>query len=168
MLLIIILKEKKRMIQYITKDITTVKSGVVAHGTNCLGAMGSGVALAIRKAWQQVYREYSLYCQLFKQPNHSSDELLGTVQTVEINHMLYVANCFTQSSYGRDGNVYADVDAVEECLGNAISFAKHKGLSLYMPKIGCGLGGLNWENDVEPILSKLVEEENVTVFVCDI
>jgi hypothetical protein len=34
-----------------------------------------------------------------------------------------------------------------------------------IPKIGCGLGRLNWENDVLPIIENIFDQENITVEV---
>jgi hypothetical protein len=41
-------------------------------------------------------------------------------------------------------------------------------LPLYMPRIGCGLGGLDWDKDVGPVLEHLAEQLNVQVYVCDL
>ena len=154
------------MIKYINKDITTVTRGVVAHGVNCQGVMGSGVALSIRQKWPVAYRDYKAYCDIFKAPKH---HLLGMVQTVSVEPDVVVANCFSQHKCGNDGQVYADIRAIKEALANVVDYARYMGLPLYFSKIGCGYGGLDWETDVEPILSKLCEEyDDVNIFVCDI
>lgn len=154
------------MIKYINKDITTVTRGIVAHGVNCLGAMGSGVALAIRKSWPIVFFEYVQYCDIFKGPARN---LLGMVQTIDVGNEVIVANCFTQEIYGNDGAVYADIRALEEALENVLAYAQHKNMPIYLPKIGCGLGGLDWDTQVEPILIRLGEEyEDINIFICDI
>jgi len=72
------------MISIIKKDVTTVTKGVVAHGVNCQGAMGSGVAGAIRRKWPSVFIEYASYHINLLNPA----EALGTVQTVKLKKML--------------------------------------------------------------------------------
>ena len=48
-------------------------------------------------------------------------------------------------------------------------FAKAHTINLYMPKIGCGLGGLSWTHAVKPLVSRLaVYYQDVNIFVCDI
>ena len=48
---------------FIQKDITTERHGLIIHGVNCQGVMGSGVALAIRNKWPVVYDEYKKHRQ---------------------------------------------------------------------------------------------------------
>jgi O-acetyl-ADP-ribose deacetylase (regulator of RNase III) len=154
------------MIKYITKDITTVQVGVVAHGCNCLGLMGSGVALAVRKKWPAAFAQYRQLVSAYNDPS----ELLGIAQIVKAFPPadLYVANCFTQVSCGTD-KVHAKRAAIYESLANAASFAELNELPLYLPKIGCGLGGLVWDNDVVYIIESIADEyPDVNIYVCDI
>ena len=81
---------------------------------------------------------------------------------------LFVANLFTQLTYGRKKMVYASVDAIDEAIGQCIIFCREMQLPLYMPRIGCGLGGLNWDTDVLPLVEKYAAFNGVPVFVCDL
>ena len=36
-------------------DLLEIPSGVICHQVNCIGAMGAGLALQIRKKWSIVY-----------------------------------------------------------------------------------------------------------------
>lgn len=153
-------------LQYIIKNITSVTSGVVAHGTNTLGVMGSGAALYIKNKWPKAFVEYAKLCA--KHDSYTG-ELLGVTQTVEITPSLYVANCFTQAQFGRDGKAYAQLPAIEESVAGAIAFSKFVNLPLYLPKIGGGLGGLDFDKDVRPVIEQLSEDEpTVDIFVCDL
>ena len=146
------------VLDIINKDITTVTSGIVAHGTNTQLAFGSGVAGAIRKKWPRVYAVFM---------DTKSANRLGNVTPVDVSPFLTVLNCYTQDSYGYDGKKYADLGAVKNCLTTAFILAEHKGLALHMPKIGCGLGGLEW-SDVEPIIEALMVEYPVEVNIYEI
>lgn len=155
------------MITYIKKDITTVDRGIIAHGCNARGVQGSGVAAAIRKTWPSEFDAYHTLCNDFKDRALS---LLGYVQLVEVGEdvgTLYVANIITQLNYGRDGQVYADIDAVKDGLTRVIREARSLELPLYMPRIGCGLGGLDWDSQVGPILEQL-NSKDVEIYVCDL
>ena len=33
------------------------------------------------------------------------------------------------------------------------------------PKLGCGLGGLNWSNDVQPLMHKYLNQVKIPVFM---
>ena len=144
------------------KDITTVQGpGVIAHGVNCQNTMGSGVAKALYSKWPTVKTKY-----------HESSNLmgLGMVHSIEVEPDLWVSNCFTQEYYGRDGGRYASPDAIEEALEQVIGFVQSRSLPpvIHLPLIGCGLGGLNFETDVEPILQRLEKKSDVEFVVCNV
>ncbi len=79
------------------------------------------------------------------------DELLGEVDVVNVATDLYVVNGFTQHLYGYDKGKYAKPEAIESVLATSLMLANLLKVDLYVPKIGCGRGGLSWEHDVEPI-----------------
>lgn len=158
---------------YIKHDVTNTILGVVAHGCNCQGVMGSGVAKAVRQKWPTVYERYHQFVDHFKKQGHPTSELLGMSQILNVGHptledpnSLFVANMFTQDRYGNDGKVYADLNAIEKALALTMSFCRGADLPLYMPQVGCGLGGLSWGDDVEPVVRRLQSEYDVPVYVC--
>lgn len=151
------------MYSYATKNISTIDHGVVGHGVNCQGVMASGVAAAIRATWP---RAYEVYMSAFDGRPQSKPEMLGSVQIIEITPSLFVVNMFTQVFYGRDYKQYASEDAIARALIKACSFANTKELPLYIPKIGCGLGGLDWDDQVEPIVNHVADRLTTDVVVC--
>lgn len=88
---------------------------VIAHQVNCVGVMGSGVALAIRNKYPRVYAEYLEFCNREKR---NGNELLGQVQLVEIpNDNLLVANLFGQKTYSSEPGVRStSYDGVYESM----------------------------------------------------
>lgn len=150
------------MINYINKDITTVVMGVIAHGVNCQGKMGSGVAKALRAKWPVIYETYSLLPK--------GKPMLGRSNLVRVGPRdeLFVVNCYTQLFYGYGGGKYADPKAIDTSLWDAYMWADYYHLPLYMPKIGAGLGGLDWEKDVEPIVEHAdTTWSRVDTYVCE-
>jgi len=152
------------MIEEIQKDITTVEDGVILHGCNCSGnAYNAGVAGAIRRKWPFAYESYK--------ENGGGKHLLGTTEFLlnGDNIPLVVANGYTQVNYGSDGQRYASLDAVKSCVLAAIEYADVFEKDLYLPKIGCGLGGLSWEDEVKPIIEMASREfSGVNIFICDL
>ncbi len=145
---------------YLEKDITTVQApALIAHGVNCSDAMGSGVARAIYMKWPTVKAMY-----------HSEGSMrLGDAQFVEVEDGLIVANCFTQADYGRDGERYASPAALREALTLVAYGACDLDLDkVYMPRIGSGLGGLDWEEDVVPVLLEIEKYISMNFVVCDV
>lgn len=144
--------------QIIKQDITKIDNGVICHGVNCQGVMGSGVAKSIRDKWPVVYSEFK--------NNGTGRIMLGTSQIVEIEHgSLYIANCYTQEFYGRERKRYASVSAIQTALDEVLRFAVPKGLKVYSPMIGCGLGGLTW-GEVKSVYSVLEQTHKISITVC--
>lgn len=207
------------IIKELEGDVTSPSVGIIGHGVNCQGVMGSGVALTIRQKFPKAYEAYLELCA------QTSDRtnLLGTTQLVEVGPGLYVANMFTQFNYGRNGGPYANIQAVREAcaqldhkrqqlivaqhadevdaikqrvrelFGEAadltptsdrsmfvhkyvehIVAAVHRAyksdeettsyqLPVYLPLIGCGLGGLQWEA-VRPAIDSHTGLTPVTIY----
>lgn len=151
------------MIEYRKGDLLGVTEGVIAHGVNCQGVMGSGVALAIKKKYPRVFKYYNILCESEKT---DTKKLLGRtliVRAKEDESTPMVANCFTQNFYGTDKR-HVNYEAVAESFA---SLYKHYNTSenpdmiLHIPKIGAGLGGGNWE-----IISRIIEDEYKGKIIC--
>lgn len=152
------------MITYETKNLITVTEGIIIHGCNAQGAMGSGVAGALRRQWPEIYKSYSKMVAMRK------TDCLGMVDTVWIpeHPRLVVMNAITQEYFGSDGNRYADLNAIDKTMRYACNFAGGY-LPVYTPKIGCGLGGCKWEEEVKPLFERISEDlPHQEIIVCDI
>lgn len=129
---------------------TANPGNVIAHGVNCQGVMGSGVAKLIREEFPNVYQAYIGFCIIGQVP----EKLLGKTQFVTLKNNVIVANCFTQLNYGRDGKRYVSYDAVDSCMEELAIESKQMGLHINFPFIGAGLGGGN------PDIIKLIMEDH--------
>lgn len=159
-------------LNYLTKDLTTVTKGVVVHGVNCKGVQGSGVALALKTKWPQIFPGYKDMCNAYAD---KTKELVGATHFVTIRDKeLIVGNLFTQQTFGPQPGYgeqirYADPDAIERGLMMAAGIAVANKLPLYTPEIGCLRGGLSWEADVKPIVERVAAAyPDLEIFVCDI
>lgn len=150
------------MIEYIEKDVTTVGMGIVAHGVNCQHKMASGVAKAIRNKWPIAYERYMA--------NPKGSTMLGTTHLISVDDQdsLWVANCYTQVFYGYGGGKYADADAIGRCMESLCMYADIYMIPIFMPRIGCGLGGLKWEEVLPKIEEANKQFERVTIYICDL
>lgn len=133
------------IVKYIKGDILDTHCKYIAHGVNCQGKMGSGVAKAIYTRYPLVKKEYLHSCPKPK------PELLGTFEIVVVdkNKRKYVFNCFTQENYGYDGKQYVSYGAIMSIFKELAGLQK----SIAIPKIGCGLGGGDWD-----IVSTIIDE----------
>jgi O-acetyl-ADP-ribose deacetylase (regulator of RNase III) len=155
--------------QVVTKDILTVEKGIICQQVNCQGAMGSGIAKAIRDKWPIVYESYRDYVRLHKSKGVS---VLGNMDAVNVSdydandkclNNKWVANLFGQEFYGNDGKQYTSYEAFDNALSVLASFCIHKKYpDVYFPYlIGCGLGGGDWK-----IVSKMIEFYFPNAIIC--
>jgi O-acetyl-ADP-ribose deacetylase (regulator of RNase III) len=143
---------KAAPLKYVQQNITTVTEGVVGHQVNCRRAMNSGVARAIRQWQPAVFDEYVKYCR-----GKTEQGLLGKCHIVPIDEYedLFVANIFGQGDFGYDGGLYTDLKALEQGLNDMYFFAHLFTMPVYLPKIGSGLGGADWDTEVAPIIERI-------------
>ena len=133
------------MIRYVQGDLLASNLEVIAHGCNCRGVMGSGIARQIRAKWPNVYEVYKLKHQVMGLE-------LGTILPIRTLDGRLVVNCMTQQSFGGDGQQYMDYDAIERCIAAMDHQVRDWGAAeIGMPKIGAGLGGGDWDR-IEDII----------------
>lgn len=158
--------------EYRKQDITTIEGpAIIIHGVNCQGKMGSGVAKAISDKWPAVKEEYLRSHDITFSGNRI-DRIpcqLGDVEYIEANSIndIYVVNCYTQEFYGYDGKKYADLSAIRTCIDMVCRIYGYD-RNIFSPKIGCGLGGLDWETEVKPIYEEIEKQHPVNFIICEI
>lgn len=128
----------KEILGDILTPVTNDEAVVVCQQVNCCGVMGAGLARQIKNRFPYVYSAYLKKCR-------EEENNLGTVQIVSCVYSAgyIIANCFGQDNFGTDKQ-YTDYEALRKCfiyLNNAFS-----NTTIRIPyKIGCGLGGGDWE-----------------------
>jgi O-acetyl-ADP-ribose deacetylase (regulator of RNase III) len=144
------------MVKYVKGDLFETDRDIIAHGCNCRGGYGSGVAYTMAKTYP---RAKLLYLEKYDEDGWD----LGDVQMVLQRDNKYVANCATQDQFMPRGVCHADYSSIRICMEKVKKFAKDKGLSVAMPKIGAGLAGGDW-NLIEKILEEVFVDYEVTVY----
>lgn len=127
-----------------------------AHGCNCSGAMGKGIAIQFKEKFPLMYAEYKNLCNARKFN-------LGDVFKYNYGKG-YIFNLGTQKTW----RTKANIRAIEQALNNMLSIASTEDIrKIALPKIGAGLGGLDW-NDVKRVIDKTaMEYPNVDLFVIE-
>lgn len=147
-------------LKFILGDITKSDANYICHQVNCQGAMGSGVAKAIKDKWPVVYTDYRRFYE-------SNKSLLNEIQIVAVSTEQSVINMFAQEYYGYDRNQYTSYDAFWKCL-NKIKNTVPKGSKIAFPsKIGCCRGGANWKVILTMISEVLESDYNVEIWEYD-
>lgn len=144
------------MIKYIQGDLFGTLSDIIAHGCNCRGVMGSGVAYIVRTKYPKAYEAY-----LDKYDEEGWK--LGEVQFVPVVGGQIIANCATQKDFMPRTIRHANYPAIVHAMTTVKEYAKERGLSIAIPRIGAGLAGGEWsviEKDLEAIFS----DYDITVY----
>lgn len=124
-------------------NILDVTSGIIVHGCNAQGVMGSGVAKQLREKYPEMYAKYkSDITSVF-----DTSESVGAVSWYSLTpgKPFLIASGITQEFYGRDISVkYVSYDAVHSVFMKVFNHALFHNLTVHIPDlIGCGLGGGN-------------------------
>lgn len=134
----------------------------LAHGCNCAGAMGKGIAVEFKRRWPAMYDIYKRKCQ---------DQTFGlgdlfAWQDPASSRVIY--NLGTQKSWRRSkATIPAVEQAVEQAVAQMLVAAKQFGSTqIAMPLIGAGLGGLP-AADVQAILRSAAAQTTIRLIVCE-
>jgi O-acetyl-ADP-ribose deacetylase (regulator of RNase III) len=142
------------MIEEIWGNVLNVEKGIIVHGVNCKGVMGSGIAKEVKERYPELYRVYKSYCS-----GISANYLLGDILPYHVNPDKIIINAFTQLHYGGDECRYVSYDAIEQCFSKINRFCAHlHRLPICFPKIGAGLGGGNWDI-ISTIIDKTLDDK---------
>jgi O-acetyl-ADP-ribose deacetylase (regulator of RNase III) len=147
-------------------DITKCNADIIAHQVNCKFVMGGGVALALRKRWPVVYKNY---IALGEECDKSSEEWLGTCQIVKIDQNRYVANLFGQDKYGYDNKRYTSYDGIYDALTSlAVQMMDNGMKSLAFPyKMSSDRGGADW-NVILAMIESIFKNTNISIEIWEL
>ena len=135
------------------KDFQEDKIKTIVHGCNCYGVMGAGIA-------RQIAMMYPIALDVDRKINAKGEmaeplgnpNRLGTYSEVELSNGQKILNCYTQFEPGRNFEYRALIEVLIQINQN---FA---GEVVGFPRIGCGIGGGNWE-----VVKKLIQEHTPDV-----
>ena len=114
-----------------------------AHGCNCVGAMGKGIALQFKVKFLEMYEQYKALC---KDNKYS----VGDVFRYQYEDG-YIYNLGTQKTWWDK----AELEYIEKSLHKMLEMAENDGVKeIAMPAIGAGLGGRRWD-DIKPLINEV-------------
>ena len=121
------------MITWTEGDLFTCGIPAIAHGVNCSGVMGAGIAVQFRQRYPQMYESYRKRCL-------RGEMKPGDVMPWKHDDGTVIFNLATQALPGPFANPWM----ITAAIGRMITEAYHDfGVTrIAMPMIGCGLGGL--------------------------
>lgn len=134
------------MIHLTSGDMFERAADIRINTVNCVGVMGAGVALAFKQRYPEMFREYARLCkagQMRPGRMHVWKPLDGD----------WIVNFPTKRDW-REPSRYEDIDAG---LADLRAYLKQVApVSVAIPALGCGHGGLEWDR-VRPMIEAALE-----------
>ena len=145
-------------------DISESGANCIVNPVNCVGVMGRGVAKHIKEKFPWSVWPYEELC-------NRGDLVVGNIIAVKLTidseitlrtpTILHVA---TKNHWRGKSRL----NWVESCLISIKKFILRNSVdNIAIPKLGCGLGGLNW-SDVEALFNKHLNLESCVTTIYDL
>jgi O-acetyl-ADP-ribose deacetylase (regulator of RNase III) len=125
-------------------DLITAEVDALVNTVNTEGVMGKGLALQIKKAFPEVFAEYTHACK-------QGSVAIGRMHVVNRSTSpRFVINFPTKKQWRHPSKL----EYIESGLADLIGRVRELGIrSIAVPPLGCGLGGLDWTE----VRSRIVE-----------
>lgn len=140
------------IIEMINEDIFESNADLLVNPVNCMGVMGKGLAKAIADRYPIILHPYKKACR-------SGDLMIGNIQvldTLRDTPPFYIANLPTKNHWKHPSELEYVISGTLALLEWLETHAMSNVTKVAVPALGCGLGGLNWE-EVKPELKELFQ-----------
>lgn len=153
-------------IEYRRGDMFKSGANILVNPVNCKGVSGAGVAKEFAKRFPYATRKYKQdtwmpgFIRFYADVPEPYDT--GSIYDYFISE--HQAICYFATKYHWRNPSH--LDFINEGLHrmSIMLFAFPDWVTIAMPAVGCGLGGLKWE-DVKPLIEDEFRNVNQTVFV---
>jgi O-acetyl-ADP-ribose deacetylase (regulator of RNase III) len=122
----------------------------LVNTVNCVGIMGKGIALQFKKAFPENFKDYEKACE-------KGQVLLGKMFLVNLNRLQnprYIINFPTKKHWHADSRLKDIATGLEDLVRVIKELKIH---SVAIPPLGCGHGGLEW-NEVRHLIEKFLSQ----------
>ncbi len=135
-------KEINGLIRFKTGDLLAEDVEALVNTVNCYGVMGKGIALQFKERFPDNFLAYAEACERGEvRPGR-----MFVFETGAPAGPRFIIN-FPTKRHWRYPSRMGDIETGLDDLARVIQ--EHRIRSIAMPALGCGLGGLDW-NDVRP------------------
>ena len=142
------------MLTYVKKDLFESPAQVLVNTVNTVGVMGKGIAKRFKDIYPDMFLQYQTYCE-----RNLID--IGKLWIYKTPHK-WILNLPTKKHWRSPSKL----EYIEEALIKFVETYEEKGItSISFPLLGCGNGGLDWENQVKPLMEKYLKPLPIEVFI---
>ena len=133
----------------------------LVNPVNCVGVMGAGLAKQFKRKFPLNFNWYASACNVGKMV--MGEVLVNDFQAYNDSQIhRYIVN-FPTKIHWRDRS--ANYFGIETGLWDLDEKIEAMGIkSIAIPPLGCGLGGLRWE-DVKSVIECILDNDNVEVHI---
>lgn len=118
----------------------------IVNTVNCVGVMGKGIALQFKNKWPENYRAYAAACAA-KEVRPGRMFVFDSGGLVKPN---YIINFPTKDHWRGKSRI----EFIRDGLQDLVATVSRLGVrSIAIPPLGCGNGGLGW-NEVQPLIEQ--------------
>lgn len=146
------------MINYKKGNILLEDVEAIINTVNCVGIMGRGIALQFKKSYPENFQEYEKAC---KREEVKPGKMFIHTRSKLFNPR-YIIN-FPTKRHWKGKSSITDIENGLIALKEDIKTLGIK--SIAIPPLGCGLGGLNWNEVKKLINEKLGDIDGVEIIV---
>lgn len=137
-------------------DLLKENSEAIVNTVNCVGVMGKGIALQFKQQWPQNFKDYEAACK--------RDEIkLGKMFIHDLGEWAeprFIINFPTKAHWRGDSKI----EYIESGLRDLVSQVKRLNIkSIALPPLGCGNGGLDWDDVKRLIFAAFKDYPDVEV-----
>ena len=148
------------MIHELSGDILLSGAKAIAQGVAPNDDFHHGIALQLRERMPAMYKDFRHFCQT-KHPKS------GGLWTWMSSDGRYLINLFTRDAAYDHGSKpgRATLSHVNHALHALRALIEKEQISsVVLPRLACGVGGLNWD-EVKPLIEKQLGDLDIQVYV---
>lgn len=141
-------------IVYLKGNIFSSPAEVIVNPVNTFGVMGKGLAADFKKKYPPMFKRYKYFCD---EKKFSIGQLWIFEDAVDYRILLFPTKKHWRGK--------SKIEYIDEGLKKFVSIYEQKQInSIAFPKLGCGYGGLSWE-EVQPLMEKYLSQLPIKIYI---
>jgi O-acetyl-ADP-ribose deacetylase (regulator of RNase III) len=144
------------MIHYTQANIFELGSDCMVNPVNTVGVMGAGLARQFKIRFPHMFQKYKELC----------DKRELKIGQIAFFRSTLTDPCICLFPTKRHFKEKSNLHIIESGLESFVKwYGEAEITSVSFPKIGCGLGGLDFETHVRPMMEKYLSQCSLDVFI---